>query len=110
MLSAETVKTHIRNAMSKLEAHTRVHAIAIALREGFISPPDDAGVGAVAEPADGFSRLRHDLRTPLTVVIGFAEIMAGDRPLTDDERRDYAERVLSAAIEIRELIDAAKLD
>jgi DNA-binding NarL/FixJ family response regulator len=38
-LSAETVKTHIRNAMSKLEAHTRVHAIAIALREGYISPP-----------------------------------------------------------------------
>ena len=39
VLSAETVKTHIRNAMTKLEAHTRVHAIAIALREGFISPP-----------------------------------------------------------------------
>jgi DNA-binding NarL/FixJ family response regulator len=38
-LSSETVKTHIRNAMTKLEAHTRVHAIAIALREGFISPP-----------------------------------------------------------------------
>jgi DNA-binding NarL/FixJ family response regulator len=36
-LSPETIKTHIRNAMSKLEAHTRVHAIAIALREGFIS-------------------------------------------------------------------------
>jgi DNA-binding NarL/FixJ family response regulator len=45
VLSAETVKTHIRNAMSKLEAHTRVHAIAIALREGYISPPDNAGVG-----------------------------------------------------------------
>ena len=44
VLSAETVKTHIRNAMSKLEAHTRVHAIAIALREGYISPPDNAGV------------------------------------------------------------------
>jgi DNA-binding NarL/FixJ family response regulator len=43
VLSAETVKTHIRNAMSKLEAHTRVHAIAIALREGYISPPDDPG-------------------------------------------------------------------
>ena len=39
VLSAETIKTHVRNAMSKLEAHTRVHAIAIALREGFISPP-----------------------------------------------------------------------
>jgi DNA-binding NarL/FixJ family response regulator len=45
VLSAETVKTHIRNAMTKLEAHTRVHAIAIALREGFISPPDDAEDG-----------------------------------------------------------------
>ena len=42
VLSSETVKTHIRNAMVKLEAHTRVHAIAIALREGYISPPDDA--------------------------------------------------------------------
>jgi DNA-binding NarL/FixJ family response regulator len=39
VLSPETVKTHIRNAMGKLEASTRVHAIAIALREGFISPP-----------------------------------------------------------------------
>jgi DNA-binding NarL/FixJ family response regulator len=38
-LSPETIKTHIRNAMSKLEANTRVHAIAIALRDGFISPP-----------------------------------------------------------------------
>jgi len=47
VLSAETVKTHIRNAMGKLEAHTRVHAIAIALREGFISPPEDAGVDRV---------------------------------------------------------------
>ena len=59
---------------------------------------------------DGLSRLRHDLRTPLTVVIGFAEILSGNRPLSDEDRRDYAERVLSAAIEIREMIDAAKLD
>jgi DNA-binding NarL/FixJ family response regulator len=43
VLSSETVKTHIRNAMGKLEASTRVHAIAIALREGFISPPAGDG-------------------------------------------------------------------
>ncbi len=92
VLSAETVKTHIRNAMSKLEAHTRVHAIAIALREGFISPPDDAGVERPWLRADGLSRLRHDLRTPLTVVIGFAEIMAGRPPA--DRRR--AARLLRA--------------
>jgi DNA-binding NarL/FixJ family response regulator len=41
-LSPETIKTHIRNAMAKLEANTRVHAIAIALREGYISPPAPA--------------------------------------------------------------------
>lgn len=38
VLSSETVRTHVRNAMHKLEAHTRVHAVAIALREGVISP------------------------------------------------------------------------
>ncbi|MET0201718.1 MAG: histidine kinase dimerization/phospho-acceptor domain-containing protein [Solirubrobacteraceae bacterium] len=59
---------------------------------------------------DGIAKLRHDLRTPLTVVIGFAEILSGERALTDDERRDYAQRVLSAGIEMRELIDSARLD
>jgi DNA-binding NarL/FixJ family response regulator len=44
-LSSETVKTHIRNAMAKLEAHTRVHAIAIALRDGVISPPAESAGG-----------------------------------------------------------------
>jgi DNA-binding NarL/FixJ family response regulator len=32
-LSPETVRTHIRNAMRKLEAKTRVHAVALAVRE-----------------------------------------------------------------------------
>jgi DNA-binding NarL/FixJ family response regulator len=36
-LSPETIRTHLRNAMTKLEATTRAHAIAIALREGVIS-------------------------------------------------------------------------
>jgi DNA-binding NarL/FixJ family response regulator len=35
-LSAETVKTHIKNAMAQLQARNRVHAIAIALRDGLI--------------------------------------------------------------------------
>jgi signal transduction histidine kinase len=52
-------------------------------------------------------RLRHDLRTPLTIVAGFAEVLAGDRPLSDADRRDYAGRILTAAREIRELIDRA---
>jgi DNA-binding NarL/FixJ family response regulator len=35
-ISSETVRTHVRNAMDKLDASTRVHAIAIALRQGEI--------------------------------------------------------------------------
>ena len=40
-LSPETIRTHVRNAMDKLEAKTRVHAIAIALRQGEIALEDD---------------------------------------------------------------------
>jgi DNA-binding NarL/FixJ family response regulator len=37
-LSSETVRTHVRNAMSKLGAATRAHAVALALQRGEISP------------------------------------------------------------------------
>jgi signal transduction histidine kinase len=57
---------------------------------------------------DGESRrrLRHDLRTPLTIVAGFAEVLAADRPISDQDRRDFAKRIQDAATEIRELIDS----
>ena len=64
---------------------------------------------ADAAPPNGLSQLRHDLRTPLTVVIAFAELLASERELTDEQRRDYAERVLNAGLEIRALIDGAEL-
>ena len=50
-------------------------------------------------------RLRHDLRTPLTIVSGFAEVLAGDRVISDADRREYASRIHAAAIEIGELVD-----
>jgi len=51
-------------------------------------------------------RLRHDLRTPLTIVSGFAEVLAGDRQISDTDRREYASRIQAAAVEIGELVDA----
>jgi DNA-binding CsgD family transcriptional regulator len=36
IVSPHTVRTHIKNAMRKLEAKTRAHAVAIALSEGAI--------------------------------------------------------------------------
>ena len=39
-ISPATVRTHVENVMQKLEARTRVHAIAIALRQGLVEIPD----------------------------------------------------------------------
>ena len=54
---------------------------------------------------EGRRRLRHDLRTPLTIVSGFAEVLAGDRTISEADRREYASRIHAAAIEIGELVD-----
>ena len=35
-LSEETIRTHIRNAMRKLDARTRVQAVVIALQRGLL--------------------------------------------------------------------------
>ena len=51
-------------------------------------------------------RLRHDLRTPLTIVSGFAEVLAADRVISDADRREYAARIQAAAVEIGEIVDA----
>ena len=37
-LSPETIRVHVRNAMRKLEAGTRVHAVVLAIRHGEIEP------------------------------------------------------------------------
>jgi signal transduction histidine kinase len=52
-------------------------------------------------------RLRHDLRTPLTIVNGFAEVLASDRAISDADRREYAARIQAAAQEIKALLDEA---
>jgi signal transduction histidine kinase len=54
---------------------------------------------------DALRRLRHDLRTPLTIVVGFAEVLAADKPITDAARRDYASRIQAAAEELRTMLD-----
>ena len=33
-------------------------------------------------------------------------MLAGDRPISDEDRREYASRIHAAAIEIGELVDA----
>jgi signal transduction histidine kinase len=54
---------------------------------------------------DGRRRLRHDLRTPLTIVTGFAEVLASDKPISEENRREYAQRIQAAAAELRTMLD-----
>jgi signal transduction histidine kinase len=54
---------------------------------------------------DELRRLRHDMNTPLTIVSGFSEVLAADKPISDDARRDYAARIHAAAEELRVMID-----
>lgn len=58
--------------------------------------------------ADDISRLRHDLRTPLTIVAGFAELLADAPALTDEQRRDYARRIVAAAEDMRRILAASE--
>jgi signal transduction histidine kinase len=49
-------------------------------------------------------KLRHDLRSPLVVIAGFAQLLSGDRQISDAERRDYADRILSASRELEQIM------
>jgi signal transduction histidine kinase len=57
-------------------------------------------------PDDERRRIRHDVRTPITIITGFAEVLAADKPVSDEDRRDYARRILDAGHELRGMIDA----
>jgi signal transduction histidine kinase len=61
-------------------------------------------------PADALHALRHDLRAPLVLIDGFAQLLAEDRELDDALRRQCAERIRAAAAELRSLVDAAVVE
>ena len=55
---------------------------------------------------DELQRLVHDLRTPLTLVEGFSDLLVrrGDQLLAP-ERDEYLQRIAAAARQMRELLD-----
>ena len=55
---------------------------------------------------DELARLVHDLRTPLAIVSGFAELLErrGDT-LTPDQRDEYLTRIRESAARMGELLD-----
>ncbi|HEX6698649.1 MAG TPA: histidine kinase dimerization/phospho-acceptor domain-containing protein [Solirubrobacteraceae bacterium] len=62
----------------------------------------------MSAPEDELRGLVHDLRTPLTLVSGFSDLLvrrADDLPAS--ERDEYVRRIADAAREMRELLDRA---
>jgi signal transduction histidine kinase len=67
---------------------------------------EPAGEELIGLDEETLRRLRHDLRSPLLVITGFAQLLRADREITDEERQQYAERIHAAADELRALLDS----
>jgi K+-sensing histidine kinase KdpD len=50
--------------------------------------------------------LVHDLRTPLTIVQGFADLLVRQSPaLSEEQRTEYVARIADAAHEMKAILD-----
>lgn len=87
-----------------------------------LAPPADA---AAAEAAPGSAHastpeqrlealraLGHELRSPLSAIIGFAEILAHDPrgPAAPEVQREYAEIIHQSGLQMLELVDRTLRD
>ena len=60
---------------------------------------------------EGIRKLVHDLRTPATVISGFADLLErGGDSLTEERRAEYISRIAEAARELRTILDAVPPD
>lgn len=73
------------------------------------SPPDDAPRWP-AEPGPRLQRLVHDLRTPVTIVTGFTELLERRADLSDDQRTEFVARIADAGRELKAILDSEGAD
>jgi signal transduction histidine kinase len=63
------------------------------------------------DPDERLARLVHDLRTPLTIVQGFAELLdRGGAGLDDARRTEYLGRIAAAGREMKDILDSERED
>jgi signal transduction histidine kinase len=63
------------------------------------------------DPDERLARLVHDLRTPLTIVQGFAELLdRGSVTLDEARRSEYLRRIAAAGREMKEILDDERED
>jgi signal transduction histidine kinase len=76
-----------------------------------MTPPPPADQDWPADPHERLARLVHDLRTPLTIVQGFAELLErGISTLEEERRAEYLGRIAAAGREMKEILDSERED
>jgi two-component system cell cycle sensor histidine kinase PleC len=94
-LSANSLEDTLRAALHARDLETRLEDAQVALER------------ASRARADFFARIGHDLKTPLTSIIGYSEAISGEAfgPLGDARYRTYAEAVREAGAHLLALIE-----
>jgi signal transduction histidine kinase len=64
-------------------------------------------------PADldeRLAKLVHDLRTPLTIAAGFADLLETMDDLSEEKQAQYLQRIVDATRNMKELLDSERAD
>jgi signal transduction histidine kinase len=73
--------------------------------------PNGEGIPWPEDPDERLAKLVHDLRTPLTIVQGFAELLDRGHTTLDEARRsEYLGRIAQAGREMKDILDAERED
>jgi len=68
-------------------------------------------VDGVPDADERLRNLVHDLRTPLTIITGFCELLERQRDrLTTEQRDEYQSRIKAAADDLVEILDQERAE
>lgn len=73
------------------------------------STPADADAWP-QDPGERLVRIVHDVRTPLTIIGGFADMLVKRPDMDAAQREDFIARIAEAARDMRAILDSERAD